>query len=172
MRKLAAAIGVLRQALTGRRALGVGVGLLAVALVSGSTAEAADCKTVRGKGTLNAVTGPACTSPVGLCVSAVLTGGLSGHVLSTVTSIIPTADTPTTSVVFLTADTVITTDKGTLSQKEAVAFQTSGPGEFSELDIVVAGTGEWAGATGVFRADGTFDGSTGVNEYTAEICGS
>jgi hypothetical protein len=162
----------LMQAFTGRRALGIGVGLLAVALVSGSTADAAGCKTVRGKGTLSSVTGPECTSPVGLCVGGVLTGGLSGHVLSTATSITPTADTPTTSVVFVTADTVITTEKGTLFQKEAVAFQTSGPGEFSELDTVLSGTGEWAGATGVFRADGTFDGSTGAAEYTAEICGT
>jgi hypothetical protein len=162
----------LMRALTGRRALGIGVGLLAVALVSGSMAEAAGCKTANGKVALSGVTGPECTSPVGLCVSGVLTGGLSGHVFSTVTSITPTADTPTTSVVFLTADTVITTDKGTLSQKEAVAFQTSGAGEFSELDTVLSGTGEWAGATGVFRADGTFDGSTGAAEYTAEICGT
>ncbi len=162
----------LRQALTRRRALGIGVGLLAVALVSGSAADAASCKTARGKVTLNSVAGPECTSPVGLCVSGILTGGLSGLVFSTVTSITPTADTATTSVVFLTADTVITTDKGTLSQKEAVAFQTSGPGEFSELDTVLAGTGKWAGATGVFRVDGTFDGSTGVGEYVAEICGS
>jgi hypothetical protein len=160
------------QALTGRRALGIGFGLLAVALVSGSTAEAASCKTARGKLTLNTVTGPECTSPVGLCTSTVLTGGLSGHVFTTATSITPTADTPTTSVVLVTADAVITTDKGTLSLKEAVVLQTSGPGEFSGLHTVVAGTGEWAGATGVFRVDGTFDGSTAVGEYVAEICGS
>jgi hypothetical protein len=161
----------LMQALTGRRALGIGVGLLAVALVTGSTAEAASCKTAKGKVTLNSVTGLECTSPVGLCVSGPLTGGLSGHTFATVTSITPTADTPTTSVVFLTADSVITTDKGTLSLKEALAFQTSGPGEFSGLHTVVAGTGEWAGATGVFRVDGTFDGSTVVGEYAADICG-
>jgi hypothetical protein len=160
------------QALTGRRALGIGVGLLAVALVSGSTAEAASCKTARGSLTLNTVTGPECTSPVGLCVSGPLTGGLSGHAFVTVTSIIPTADTPTTSVVFLTADTVITTKKGTLSLKEGTMLQTSGPGEFSTLLKPVAGTGEWAGATGVYRSDGTFDGSTAVGKYVAEICGS
>ena len=33
-----------------------------------------------------------------------------------------------------------------------------------------AGTGEWAGATGVLRVDGTFDGSTVVGEYAADIC--
>jgi hypothetical protein len=142
-----------------------------LALASGS-AEAAECQTANGKVELTAVTGPECTSPAGLCVKGDLNGLLTGTGFTTVTSITPTADTPTTSVVLLTADSLVTTKNGTLTLKEAIVFQTAGAGEFSELDDIVAGTGSWEGATGVLKVEGTFNGTTGAADYEAKVCGS
>jgi hypothetical protein len=75
-------------------------------------------------------------------------------------------------VFLLTADSLITTERGTLTLKEAIAFPTSGAGEFSELDSIVAGTGSWEGATGVLKVAGTFNGTTGAADHEAKICGS
>ena len=58
----------------------------------------------------------------------------------------------------------------TLSLKDAIVTQITDAGEFSELDSTVAGTGEWIGTTGILRADGTFDGTTGAGKYEAELC--
>ena len=151
-----------------RRVLAVGISVLALALISGS-AGAAGCWSTRGKVDLEAAPGPPCASPVGICLSGDVTGGLSGTSFSTVTSVVPTADTPTTSVVILTADTELTTSHGVLSLKDTIVSETS-TGEFSELDIVVAGTGRWAGATGNVRIDGTFDGNVLTGRYIAQIC--
>jgi hypothetical protein len=48
----------------------------------------------------------------------------------------------------------ITTKAGTLSTKDAIALRTTGAGDFAEVGTVISGTGEWAGATGVLRAEG------------------
>lgn len=142
-----------------------------LALVSGSAQAEPDCTTASGKVRLAPVSGAECTSPVGMCFAGELTGGLNGTAFTTATSITPTVDTPQTSVVLFTADSVVTTHRGTLDLKETVLLQTEG-GEFSELSMVVGGTGRWEDADGVFRVDGNFDGSTVTGRYQAEICRS
>jgi hypothetical protein len=87
------------------------------------------------------------------------------------TSLTQTIDTPTTGVVLLTGDNQITTKAGTLSTKDAIVPRTTGAGDFAEVDTVVAGTGEWAGATGVLRAQGTFTvAGGGSGEYVGQVC--
>lgn len=48
---------------------------------------------------------------------------------------------------------------------------TTGAGDFAEVDTVVAGTGPWAGAGGVLRAQGTFTATAGGSgDYLGEVC--
>ncbi|HKZ86248.1 MAG TPA: hypothetical protein VJ793_21650 [Anaerolineae bacterium] len=80
-------------------------------------------------------------------------------------------DTPTTSVVILTGDNLIQTARGTLMTKDAIVLQTTGAGDFVEVDTIVGGTGEWAGATGSISAIGTFTAAAGgEGAYTGEVC--
>src|SRR2546423_13562889 len=72
-----------------------------------ASAAAADCKAVRGHYEETALVGPQCTSPVGLCTTAQLFGPFKGNALFTASAIIPSADTPTTGVVFVTGNTTV-----------------------------------------------------------------
>ncbi|HEU0202675.1 MAG TPA: hypothetical protein VFR86_19865, partial [Burkholderiaceae bacterium] len=101
-----------------------------------TTAEAAQCKFVRGTLEETAVTGPGCTSPVGLCTVARMFGSLKGEARFTATDIISSADTPTTGVVFVIGDStvveaVLGKKLGTLAIKNAAAYRTVGEGDLS-----------------------------------------
>jgi hypothetical protein len=73
--------------------------------------------------------------------------------------------------VLLTGDAVLTTKTGTLSTKDAVVLRTVGAGEFSEVDVVVGGTGVYAGMTGTIQASGTFTAEAGASAtYSATLC--
>ncbi len=152
------------------------LGLIAVAVVTTlmiatSWAMAAPtCKKVSGKFTLQPVSGPTCTSPVGLCATGVFQGGIKGNSEFTGTSLTPTLSTATTGVVLLTGDNIIHTDDGDLTTKDAIVLSTVGAGDFAELDTVIGGTGAWAGAAGHFTANGTFTDAGGEGDYSGEIC--
>jgi hypothetical protein len=157
------------------RRLLVGVAVLLPLVLAASGAEAAACKKVSGSFTLTPLTGPACVSPVGICATGAYKGGIKATSVFTGTSLIQTVDTPTTAVVLLTGDNLLTAGGGTLSTKDAIVLRTSGAGDFAEVDTVVAGTGQWAGATGVLRAQGTFTataggGGGGGGDYVGELC--
>ncbi len=148
------------------------VGLLAMlALVlASSNAQAAGCKKVNGRFSLQAFT-DGCTSAIALCAHATFTGDLAGTATFVGTSITPTVDTPTTGVVLVTGDTTIQTKGGgTLSTKDAFVLRTVGTGEFGEVATVIGGTGPWAGATGAFRAQGVFAAGAGEGDYVGEVC--
>lgn len=142
---------------------------VAVMLV-GSVAAASACKKVNGKLTLQALPSSSCVSAISLCASATLSGDLAGVSSFAGTGQAATADTPTTAVILLTGDNAIHTAGGTLLTKDAIVLQTIGAGQFAEVDTVVGGTGEWAGATGAFRAQGTFANGVGGGDYVGEIC--
>jgi hypothetical protein len=149
----------------------VGLVLGIALLLAGASALAAGCKKVSGKVALEAVTGSECPSSVDICATGSFSGGLSGASSFVGTAITATADTPTTGVVLLTGDTTLTTKGGTLLTKDAIVLRTTGAGEFSEVDVIVGGTGEWAGATGTVQASGTFSAATGGNgSYSGEVC--
>src|SRR5262245_36761011 len=135
--------------------------------------NAADCKAVSGTLEETAVTGTSCTSSVGLCTVAQMFGSFKGQARFTATAILPSADTPTTNVVFVTGDTVITDAKlgtrlGTLLVKNAAAFRTSGEGDLSDTQVILGGTGDFVGATGSFRVSGTFLISSGTGTRSEE----
>ena len=144
--------------------------VVVLALTSGAFA-AGKCQRVEGRFTLQPVSGPACMSAVGVCATGTYRGDLKGDSTFTGSSLTPTVDTPTTGVVLLTGDNLIQTSAGMLMTKDAIVLKTTGAGDFAEVDTIISGTGEWAGASGVLRAQGTFTPTAGgQGNYTGEIC--
>lgn len=141
-----------------------------LAVVTGVVSSAQTCKKVKGQFTLTTVTGPTCASPAGLCADLSYKGDIKGTGFFIGTSLIPTADTPTTGVIILTGDNTIHTSNGDLLTKDAITFKTTGAGEFAEVDVVVGGTGQWLGFTGTLTATGTFTAAGGEGRYDGEIC--
>jgi Protein of unknown function (DUF3224) len=130
---------------------------------------------VSGEYTEHPVTGPDCTSPIGLCIAATYRGDVKGDAQARATSLVSTADSPITSVQLFTSDTTITGKvagrSGTLVIKNAGAFASTGDGSIVDLQTIVGGTGGLARATGALRAQGTFtfpDG--GRSRYTGTVC--
>lgn len=138
-------------------------------------AHASECQRVRGHLEETLLPPPDCTSPVGLCTVAQMFGNLRGEARFTASAIIPSADTPTTGVVFVTGDSVIVdarlgARRGTLTIKNAAAFRTVGEGDLSDTQVIIGGTGEFAGATGSLRISGTFVGSSGSSGFEGAVC--
>jgi len=135
---------------------------LAVASVQPAAADS-NCHTRRGSVSIQIFSGSGCTSAVGLCATVTFRGGLRGQSQFVGTSLVPTVDVATTGVVLLTGDNQIHTADGDLFTKDAIVFNTTGNGEFAEVDTLVGGTGDFAGATGRQIAHGA------NNEGTFEI---
>jgi hypothetical protein len=148
------------------------LGASALAFASGGATAASMCKKVNGTFTLQSVTGPACTSAVQICATGEYRGDIAGTSSFTGTSLVPTADTPTTGVVLLTGDNAIATARGTVLTKDAIVLKTTGAGDFAEVDAVVGATGALTGITGTLRAQGTFTAAGGgEGRYIGEVCG-
>jgi hypothetical protein len=159
-----------------RNGLSIAVGMLAAVLLPAASAHATTgCRQVSGEYTEHPVTGPDCTSPIGLCIAATYRGDVKGDAQARATSLVSTADSPITSVQLFTSDTTITGKvagrSGTLVIKNAGAFASTGDGSIVDLQTIVGGTGGLARATGALRAQGTFtfpDG--GRSRYTGTVC--
>jgi hypothetical protein len=118
-----------------------------------------------------------CASPVGLCTVAQMFGHLKGRIDFVATDIIASADTPTTSVVFVTGDSVITNaqlgdKRGTVTLKDAAAYETTGDGNLVDIQTITSGTNDFAGATGRLRISGSFSPTTGTgtSKFEGQIC--
>jgi hypothetical protein len=141
-----------------------------------SSAQAlARCIPVNGFYVEHPVTGPDCSSPVGLCIAGTYHGGVSGEFEGRATMITATADSPATTVQLFTSDSTINARvagrTGTMTIKNAGAFAAGGDGSIVDVQTIVAGTGRLAGATGTLRAEGTFafpDG--GRSRYAGTVC--
>lgn len=151
--------------------------LAGLALLLGGAGIRAEtvCQQVSGYYTEQAVSGPDCLSPVGVCIAGTYYGGIEGGFRTTVSSFIPTADTPSTAVVLATADSTVQARvgrrSGTLIIKNAVALRTTGDGEIIDLQTITGGTGGLSGASGVLRAAGTYSADEGGRSiYTGKVC--
>lgn len=148
---------------------------MALLLTTASVSAEAPCKKVKGHYAEHTAT-ENCNSPVGLCIAGTYGGEVRGDFFGTATSFVPTADTPTTTVVLFTSDSVIHAKmhgkSGDLMIKNAGAFQSAGDGNIVDVQYITGGTGELAGASGVIRASGTFNSATGMGEsdYEGLIC--
>ena len=117
-----------------------------------------------------------CNSPVGLCIAGDYDGVIQGSFSGAATSLTPSADTPTTGVLFFTSDSVIHAKvngkEGDLIIKNAGAFQSVGDGNIVDVQIITGGTGGLVGASGAIRASGLFNPATGTgsSEYDGMIC--
>jgi hypothetical protein len=152
------------------RAIVVLTALTAIAIISTQALAASACKQISGKLTLQPVA-DGCLSAVGVCAIGTYSGGLAGRSTFIGSSLIQTADTPGTSVVLLTGDNTIETKHGVLFTKDAIVLATSGAREFAEVDTIVGGTGDLAGAAGRITATGTFTAAAGgAGSYSGEIC--
>jgi hypothetical protein len=54
--------------------------------------------------------------------------------------------------------------------KNAGAFQSAGTGSIVDLQTIIGCTGDFAGATGILRAERTFVDGQGESDYTATLC--
>jgi hypothetical protein len=132
------------------------------------------CHRLTGKGGItSSVVAEGCTSPVGLCTAGAFDGD---HLLRGRTSFVadglapaaglPGSEAPTT--LSYSGLLTITTREGTLTTRDTGIFDTAA-GLFTSRDIVVGGTGIFAGATGHIFFHGT--GTTTFDSVASgEIC--
>jgi len=159
-----------------RTAATTGIAVLAaLTLSAGQSAAGERCTQVSGSYVEHAVSGPDCHSPVGLCIAGTYRGDIDATFTGAASSIVTTADTPTTAVALFTSDSTITGRikgwRGSLTIKTAGSFAATGDGSIVDLQTIVGGTGQLSGATGFIRASGTFtvaDG--GRSQYVGTMC--
>ncbi len=151
-------------------ALGLTLGCALASLAAAPAAADPQCRMVHAHLFLQADAEPTCGSPIGLCATAIVQGSLNAETEFVGTSFAPTVDTPATGVVVLTGDNTFHTSGGDFFTKDAIVLSTVGAGEFAEVDTVVGGTGDWAGATGVLIASGTFANGAGEGVIDGEVC--
>jgi len=147
----------------------------ALTLTAGQSSAGGRCFEVKGSYVEHAVTGPDCQSAAGLCFAGTYRGDIQGSFTGAASSILATADTPTTTVSLFTSDSKITGKvkqwRGTLAIKNAGSFAAAGDGSIVDLQTVVGGTGQLVGATGQIRASGTFSfADGGRSQYVGTVC--
>lgn len=157
-----------------RRSLLLTAGALPLTLIASSSHADVLCRSVHGHYTEHAV-GTGCTSPVGLCIAGDYAGSIRGPFAGQANTIVPTADTATTAVALFTSDSHIDATvrgrTGTLVIKNAGAFRGAGEGSIVDLQTIVGGTGQLAGASGDLRAQGVFSFATGgESDYEGMLC--
>jgi len=157
------------------RSAGIVSGVLWLCAVT-AFAQANNPKCIRVNGFYNEqIVTNGCTSVIGLCTTYQYQGNLVADNFFTAATIVPTSDTPFTGVVFATGKSILTNvhiagRRGTLTIKNAAVFHTTGDGELLDVQTIVAGTGDLAGATGVIRTAGTFVNGVGRSIFDGQVC--
>jgi len=157
-----------------RRVVAASAGLLSVLVFASASRADATCRSVEGRYREHDTSGSGCASPVGLCIAGKYSGDIKGDFAGVATAILPTADTPTTGVILFTSDSTIDAriggHRGTLIIKNSGAFRTISEGSIVDLQTIVGGAGDFAGASGALRAEGTFTAGAGESRYAGTVC--
>lgn len=148
--------------------------LVGAAMVGGLSASAKPSpkpKCFKVSGTLtSALSSGACASPVGICTTGEFKGDglLKGRTTFVADSLQPAAATEAPTTLVYSGLLTIQTKNGTLTTRDTGILDTAN-GLIGARDVVVGGTGIFAGATGylLFQGTGT---STFVNEASGEVC--
>ncbi|NMO22968.1 hypothetical protein HPC49_45595 [Pyxidicoccus fallax] len=154
-----------------RWAVPVLVGAVLVGGLSASARPRPRPKCFKVWGTLTSTMSPGdCDSPVGICTTGEFRGDslLKGRTTFVADSLGPAASTEAATTLVYSGLLTIRTKHGTLTTRDTGILDTEN-GLVAARDVVVGGTGIFAGATGhiLFQGTGT---STFVNEASGEIC--
>ena len=131
------------------------------------------CRKVQARLTSMSVT-EGCTSPFGCFAGSISGSGLlNGTFTAVVFGVAPSAGLPElepVTKVSVSGERVITTKSWTLTLHTLTAFDTA-TGEFDELNQVIGGTGQFAGATGTLHL---FGGATNaeLTSFEGNISGA
>lgn len=147
---------------------------LAPPLLATAQSRRATCQEREGTFESVLVTDPTrCHSPIGMCTSGVLEGGIEGTYDFTFLSMIPDPLDP--FVVHYTGRSVITTAAGHLYGEDTgtMRFAADGTAAFVTTVSVLSGDGCFRDAGGRVVAPGVLDMTTGnaAGEYYASLCG-
>lgn len=152
-----------------RRFSGLVVAFAAFIIATGSVSANASCQKVQGHYDEHFVFGEPCTAE--LCVAGDFDGDIQGDFFA---SILTQTDGAVESVQIFTSSTVIHARingrQGDLTIANTGAFNATG--DIVDLQVITGGTGQLQNASGVIRASGTFDFSTGAGRsaYEGTIC--
>jgi hypothetical protein len=150
------------------------VALAGIVFLARPTAARSRCHRLNGSATLRAsvvVTG--CASPVGLCTAGEVHGDpvLTGTTAFVADGLAPAAGMPAVerpTTLSYSGLLTITTCEGTLTARDTGIFDTAA-GLFASRDVVVGGTGRFAGASGHLFFQGTGTSSLD-SDADGEIC--
>lgn len=138
-----------------------------------ASGEGGRCQAIKAKEHAVLVT-EGCTSPVGLCVEGVITGGgwINGTTRATIVGLAPSVGLPgiePETTLSAAGDRTIVTSHGTLTLRFTAVFDTA-RGEFSELLRITEGTGKFLGATGTLFLNGRLSGISVEGDFTGAVC--
>ena len=147
-------------------------GLVTAFIGGADRALAGECKKIHGQLISTPITA-GCTSPVGLCTVGMIDGnqGLNGTTAFSADSIAPGPATAPDAAATISYSGVlqITTSHGTLTTRDTGIFDTAEGtptgGFFSSFDLVLSGTGRFAGARGTL----SFVGKTIRGRFVSEM---
>ncbi len=141
--------------------------LFLVALVA-SGARADRCVPVRTTIVSTYSLGPGCASPVGVCtVGSVVSPSFAGTSRFTAMTISPG---PSPDLLLYSGELVITTGAGTITIRDH-GFLNSATAQYLEVQQIVAGTGAYAGATGMLTSRGISTSTGYQGTLNGAVCG-
>jgi len=141
--------------------------LVLVALVA-SGARADVCVPVRTTIVSTYLLGPDCASPVGVCTAgSVVSPRFAGTSRFTAMTVSPG---PSPDLLLYGGELVITTSAGTITIHDH-GFLNSATAQFVEVQQIVAGTGAYAGTTGMLTSRGISTSTGYQGTLNGAVCG-